>query len=581
MTNFSINIILFVAILVAQYNHDVLCADDEPISSDANSSTGAVPMESDASGHSDSADSSGSGAKKDKFRELYDEVFGRESDPLQPSEIIERLNEMHHLMAENPELEFDTDIDDEAVVAEQVETFRSISNDYDCSNDRLEYRFELEQLHREHPNLGPFLVHQNRQHFDRCAQQLNHNLNQVIEASLVSKDLSQFDDISQAVGLIRSKQHAEGDEFSLNVDIDLVALSKGLFEYLENIGQEIDKPIDRPMHEHVNIMNGLIERYFGSNCRRLLSRQLADGNTYQESVMNYLLIRNYDQSLRQLFSPQVLHLIDQLHACSVLSMDQSNLYPLARYDLNELTDKILSTQPQDESMRPEVIRDLLDKALFVGQSQLLIGLDNPVLMKRFIGLSAVGQVRADKCHQIYIRGIIEAKQVESVHPNLLNYLHHFGQLQAIECLPNFSFAINAQLSQLTGNCDLILIEDVKRAFEMVVEQVDPTVRLYNQLPPNIVGLSIKKFLTNHNVSLDQDEENNPSLIEFRPTLNRLFGSCLELVEKLGAYVNQFEDLLELAQDDAINYYNPGILRTMSRYRICHALTTMTPEMINF
>lgn len=520
------------------------------------------PSSSNASSNN-SNDNSDNGPWR-QFLRVYGEIFTDDANQLEPPVVLEKLREARHLLdltasrTENmPDL------------AAEIDEFIELSNDFGCQSATLIARLQLADQCRNHPVLEPYVQEYNRQQFERCAHYLDDTL---------SNHVNNFrdTDISRAAQFVRDMQIQENgqDHIALRMSIDFSSMCRGLIGYLGVLGRDELKPIERSMHDQNQLIVHVLSEFFDQDCQTMLMN-------LNEDLHIYSIIQHQNPSSRDLFKPEVIHLLDQTHICAFLMIHKEHIYPMGKYDFDQISDQILSTQLQTELMNPLKMRELLDISLFVGQAQLIIGTENTLLLSRYLDFLTVSQISANKCADNYIKAVLSVIQQNQGYPNLTRYLKYYGRLQMIECLPQLHFHIRGNVSQLSAEqFNLVIIDELVEIFNQVARQIETNVRLYREISYRVAHLSLERYLHEKGLNLQWplDRNNENTLEAIRPQLRLLFESCENFAQTLDHLYARFIDLANLDTlplEGSINAMNGDILVWMTRYKVCKTIVNLT------
>lgn len=499
-------------------------------------------------------------ARKQQVLQLYNDIFNEDSPQYEPQELFTKLKDAYEL------LETDLDLENGNELRAHIWEFLSVAFDDGCSEDMLERRLDLSLFDGNHPNLGPYLEVYNSEHFHRCALQF--------EARLMAEILEfKNTDLSRVAQTVRDLHIVRDPEATSSTELDFILTARGILEYLNYLGHGDEKPLDRSMNEHNQGIVRSIDEFFDYDCDQLFSK-------LNDKLNIYRLLLMHDIDINRIFKPEVNHLLDQVHICTFMRVHKEQIYPLAKYNLNELTDQILSTERSMHPMEPEKMRDLLEISLFVGQALMLIGHDNTTLLKKFRDLLTVGQPADYKCGPDYIRTINQIKQPYRNYPNLLNYLNHYGRLQMTACLPQLNYSIRNQISNLFihNNCDSKLIDELVGVFIKVARDLEPNSRLHMVISNSIVATSMKKYLEENHIDLLND--NQEKLQAFKPKWVKLFSSCDIFAQGLNYLAEKFFELANLDTDpnkSTIATTNPNLITWITKFNVCKSIANMPPE----
>lgn len=494
----------------------------------------------------------------ERFYQLYRSIFDPQSDEISPEVVTERLNEARVIL-----LNVNCHIENRDHYSRQLQTFMSIPIDSGCSAMMLSQRIQLEQQNEQHPNLNPFMKFYNKKQFQFCTQKLDQDL---LAHSWESEMLQ---NVRRVASNIRAVQRASNNANSLATDLTIRDISKSVISQVEfTLNRSMDKPANKSMEEQViHVANSIVLVFF-MECNTL--------NQLGESYYLYQLIMLYDKSLRSLFRRSVASLLDRVEVCRTIIFHCKYLYPLARFNLHQLTEQILDTQQPEIFMNPERMRDLLDISLHVGQAELILGIDNGELMIRFINYLAVSQLRVDKCKFDYLDKLSDLIEANQLYPNLHHYLKQFASSQVIVCIRPLEFTIFVLTNPLvTADMDSKLLRDVKDLFANVGSELYGDVKLYEEIPDGLASIVLERYTKEHNIGNHRASQSDEA-IEFRSLLQKLDRTCNDFVRSLELQAKLFTKLLKLDFNGGIRRY--GTVRNeISKYNMCMAILRLPQE----
>lgn len=498
-------------------------------------------------------------SQAERFYVLYRSVFDPESPEISPEEANERLKDARTLLL-NPNCH----VDNRARYNRILQTFTWIPADSGCSVGTMNRRIRLEQQNEQHPILGPFVKFYNRQQFQLCTRKLDQ---QLLAESWDSELLANTRRVAMN---IRAHQRSRNDNDAMQRDFELRDISKFVISYVEFVSREsMDKPANRPMKEQVDYVASAVGQVFFAECDQLAH--------LGQSYYLYQLMMLYDATLRNLFRPSVVRLLDRIEICRTIIFHFKELYPLARFDLNTLTEQIMSTEERDDLMNPDKMKDLLDISVHVGQAELILNINNRELMKRYIDYLAVSQIRVDKCQLDYIDKVIRLIESNGMFPNLINYLKQYANNQMIVCLRPLEFTLIVLIySMESDRYDSNLLREVKKIFEDIAKELHPNAKFYEEIPDGLASAVLESYTQNEGIAI-RDENQSDRSVQFRSTLEKLFQSCDDLVNSVERQANLFKRLLKLDFTGAIGRY-PLIKSEMAKYNICVAISNLRPEL---
>lgn len=495
----------------------------------------------------------------ERFNEFYSQLFDPEAPQLTPEEVHKKLKEARLLL-----LDSSVSLEDRLRHGPTFRRLNEIALDNGCSINMLESRYALEVQYNQHHNLGPFVKHHNRQQYRKCALELEKRFLHVARQSGHS-------DTMKTVQLIRERQFTDGDQFALENSMSLRDISRGVIEYIEQMRGPIEKPRDLSMRVQIQRVGGIIGLLFYDECADVSRRFGQDFYVYQMLVQ-------YDHDLGAIFTPTVKKFLDRIQLCQSIVFHYMHIYPLAKFNLDELTSQILSTNEQADLMNPEVIRELLEISLFVGQAELVLGQSNPTLMRRFIAYLTVSQISPEKCTIDYLQHVINIRdQSRQSYPNLHNYLMQYGRAQMVRCLSSLGFSLTV-LTSTMEHCDHDMLNELANVFNEIVQQIgDSTVKLYDNISYKVLRLSLEKWMyIRGGVNMFDPDEKIEKLDQFQPQLQKLYDSCREFVQVLGPQQKLFRLLQQLDVGNQIRRRS-AIISWMAKYKICQNVLDLPPE----
>lgn len=511
---------------------------------------------------------------------IYRDIFENQTRFSTRPWVESKLNEAFKYL-KNPAYVYDSpDVERAAKVRREIELFYRIANDdfEDCSYTRLEKRLELEDLLTSHSNLGHFIQYYNGLLFLNCAQKLVGKLNQGETRPLIRAveplERVAIKKVAKLVLTRRERLMSRGeydsDEEDLQYEDPLRNTAIVVVRYLEAIGLDLVKPTDRTMHQHIEYINRIIHRIFFNECQHL-------GQLYGPDYKTYLLMLKYDSLiLKPVFERNeiVQQLLEQMRICQQLTEATPYIYPLGRFDMETLMDKL--DEQASGSSTPEHFRDSLDEILHLGTAELYLGNDYSQTMRYYLDLFVISQIDRRKCVSNYFKILKRYTQANLNLPSTMNYIKHYAHLQVLQCLPIFKQRMRHGLARVELE-DSMNLQHLYDIFKSIAQQVEPNIRLYyDNISYTILRLASGKIFDFFGLNLhSMFEQGNEQLVEKLPEtqehIHNLFKSCRFLMSRIETPVDMIRLFIAVDPSVTDQLENSNLLNWLSKYNICKTL----------
>lgn len=487
-----------------------------------------------------------------QFDELYSQLISNDNQVnIMPiSQITRRLHEACELISSLQQID---------IRMARIQSLYWIATDVTCTKESLDKRFNLEQVESQYRSLASYVKYHNWNVVGKCALALNAKL----ARDPISKETNT--NTIGAVQSIRRQQLRDRDHVALAADLNFVNTSRGLINYLEQLGYNVNKPRDTPMLYQIDSIVNLLNRFFLNECFRITQNHMLDDLAIYESIIKYSL------QPRRLFDRDVIRLFQRLKICHWLRSDTiRHVYPIGRFNSVVLISEILTDEPVNAGYHPDRMKEMLDIVLYVFQAELLMGDIDTELAVQFIDLLTISQIREQKCQSQYLKAILNIKQMFRRKARLISYLDYYGRLQLLKCLPQFELSLKQSTSVIAPNVNLDRLE---YTFRNVKTKSYPNVQLYLDIPEKLQRVALEKFMNS------QNSKNPWNLNDLRGFLMDLMGTCQVILKRLTHFASIFEIMIQLdtSQQKVIDR---NMIDWMTRYKICQNISLNSIPLIS-
>lgn len=488
-----------------------------------------------------------------EFTLVYESIFSPEANPLSVEEMLTKLNLLSRIDSSFLTSLQVSNVPRRRLKMKRVHLYQAIAQKLSCSSLALKTRVNMEDQYESHPNLGPFLKHFNEIVFTECA----YDLNEILKTKLSLYE--RLENLAGALNVIRSKRRQHplvSNRFGLK------ALTQGTLEFMASKGFDPEKPRHRSMHEHSLLLSRIINVLIADECMFLHENE-------REHLQRFTTMRYYDSQLDGHFDSEVWErYLDKYLLCISLSDVREYIYSLAGDTFLRLRARIVShPSPGEPVMEPEQTAELLDMSLFSAQAELAFFdelLINQEMVKTFIDLMQVSQIRSSKCNLNYVRSINSLIEDHANELHLIRYLNHYGRLQAAKCARDYNpgLGIANQLTALTDSqkneIKTLKIETESARSDLGLSQI----KLHLEIPDEVFVLGFEKYLEKRGLKKDDD-----IVINLERIIRLLGEPCRNLLESMQPSAQYLGELIKFDTGPR-SIFNPESLNSIVNYKLC-------------